>query len=186
MPTDTALAGGDWFRIVEGTCRQCGLTASQIDRYDLAGAVGAECERWVVLLVEHLQTPDLRSRPDATTWSALEYAAHVRDVLAVFADRVELTLAEDGPEFGWWDHEAAAVAERYNDQDPELVALVLLARARRLAALLGSVEPRQWGREGTRRGTERFTVDGLGRFALHETRHHRLDAERSLARASGS
>jgi hypothetical protein len=178
------VADGDWFRIVgEGTCHQCGLTASQVDRGDLAGAVGAECERWVVLLGEHLHTADLRYRPEATTWSALEYAAHVRDVLGVFADRVELALTEDRPEFGRWDHEATAVAERYNDQDPELVALVLLARGRRLASLLGSVEPLQWEREGTRRGTERFTVDGLGRFALHETRHHRLDAERSIARA---
>ncbi len=71
--------------------------------------------------------------------------AHVRDVLALFRDRVVLTLSRDQPEFGWWDHEAAAVDERYNEQDPREVAAALATNAAGLA--------RACLRQGTRHGT---------------------------------
>ena len=61
----------------------------------------------------------VRARPAPDTWSALEYACHTRDVLSVFNRRVLLMVAEDRPELGWWDHEAAADDEAYNAQDPD-------------------------------------------------------------------
>jgi hypothetical protein len=35
-------------------------------------------------------------------------------------------------------------------------------------------------RVATRRGTERFTVEGLGRFVLHEAQHHLADAQAGI------
>ncbi len=102
------------------------------------------------------------------------------DVLALFADRVALALAEEKPEFGWWDHEAAAVDEGYNELDRHLVAAGLRESAERLVSALPRPTERAWQRAGTRRGRERFTVEGLARFALHEVRHHCIDAERAL------
>lgn len=58
-------------------------------------------------------------------WSALEYAAQVRDVLALFRNRVGSAITEEEPDFGWWTHEAAAVDEGYNEQDPPVVAAML-------------------------------------------------------------
>jgi hypothetical protein len=38
-----------------------------------------------------------------------------------------------------------------------------------------------WRRSGTRLEDERFDIALLARFALHEARHHRVDAERSAS-----
>jgi hypothetical protein len=96
-------------------------------------------------------------------------------------ERVARTLVEDGPDYGWWDHEAAAVDEHYNDQDPVAVAGDLAANAEWLAGTLALVEGGEWDRPGTRRGSDPFTVAGLGRFTLHELAHHRADAEGRLS-----
>jgi len=53
----------------------------------------------------------------ALAWSALAYGAHVSDVLALLGRRVVQAKVERGPELGWWDHEAAALDEGYNDQE---------------------------------------------------------------------
>jgi hypothetical protein len=43
------------------------------------------------------------------------------------------------------------------------------------------VPPDGWSRTATRREDETFTVAGLARFALHESRHHRADATGDLS-----
>jgi hypothetical protein len=75
------------------------------------------------------------------------------------------------------DHEAVAVDQRYNEQEPARVAAELRAQADRLASLAGSLTEPDWQREGSRRPHEVFSIEGLMRFALHETRHHRYDSE---------
>jgi hypothetical protein len=172
----------DWFQVVaDQHCDECGLEAAAVPQAQLGAAISEEGDRWAVLLLELHEGDELRRRPRADVWSALEYGAHVRDVLALFADRVALALAEEGPEFGWWDHEAAAVDKGYNEQDRQAVATALTEGAERLVSTLPRPNERAWQRAGTRRGRERFTVEGLARFALHEVRHHRIDAERALA-----
>ncbi len=169
----------DWFQVVaDQECEECVLEARAVAQGALGTAISEEGHRWGALLTEHYEIELLRRRPGADVWSAMEYAAHVRDVLALFRDRVVLALSEHEPEFGWWDHEAAAVDERYNEQDPGEVAAALRTNAAGLVRALPSPGDTAWARAGTRRGRERFTVEGLARFALHEARHHRLDAER--------
>lgn len=171
----------DWYKIVaEEACDECGLVAATVARHALGADLVGEAERWGVLLTGPGDSALLRRRPESGVWSPLEYGAHVRDVMAVFADRVARALAEDEPEFGWWDHEAAAVDEHYNEQRPAAVASELSAAAQRLAAALAPLDDDAWRRAGTRRSRERFTIEGLARFALHEARHHRVDAERTL------
>jgi hypothetical protein len=67
--------------------------------------------------------------------------------------------------------------ERYNEQDPRTVADALSANADRLAALLARLDEAQRARTGERRDGEVFTVEGLGRFALHEAEHHLHDVQ---------
>jgi hypothetical protein len=168
----------DWVQVVaEERCDECGLAPSHLARADLGPALRHEAEAWAALLAG---TGDdhLRAR-SGESWSALEYAAHTRDTLAVFAGRIERVRLEDDPQLGWWDHEAAAVDERYNEQDPGVVAAALVGNARALADLLAAIGGEEWGRTATRRAGERFTIEGMGRFALHEARHHRADAERA-------
>jgi hypothetical protein len=105
--------------------------------------------------------------------------SHVRDVLDIFAERIELALVEDGPEFGWWDHEAAVIDLHDNEQRPSAVADAITANVERLADLISRADDASWLRTATRRSDEHFTVEDLARFALHESVHPRQDAERS-------
>jgi hypothetical protein len=175
----------DWVGIVaEGRCDDCGLSASALRRDAIPEEFRREAVLWSAVL---LVTPDasLRHRPGPERWSALELSAHVRDVLAIFAERIELALVEQDPEFGWWDHEAAVIDERYNQQRPQAIADAIVANAERLAGTISGLDKLSWLRTGTRRCREMFTVEGLARFALHESVHHRQDAERACSRAGG-
>ena len=169
----------DWVGVVlHGTCAECGLEAGRMEGPAVAPHLAAHAHDFAALLAGDPAV--LRGRPSPDVWSALEYACHVRDVLGLFAARVDRVLAEDEPQLGWWDHEAAAVDERYNDQDPAMVAAALRGNASLLADALARVGDR-WDRAGIRRPWERFTVADLARFALHEGWHHLGDARRSCA-----
>jgi hypothetical protein len=166
----------DWVRVVaEEQCDECGMRAAALARDDLGPAIVDTAHVWA----QYLRTAppaELRARSRPEVWTPLEYAAHTRDALGVFADRMTLALVEDEPEFGWWDHDAAAVDERYNEQDPAAVGDALEANAHRLVAVMQTVPDDGWARAGTRRGYERFTVEGIARYALHEATHHLHDA----------
>jgi hypothetical protein len=169
----------DWTRVQTERCDECGLDASAFAMRHLPDALRSVARRWRLFL---LTTPDkaLRRRPRSDHWSALEYAAHTRDVLRVFAARVELALHADDPDFGWWDHEAAVLDEAYNEQDVEAVVASLESNADLFATILAAVPHTGWSRTGRRRGDETFTVAGLARLALHEAHHHLQDAERAV------
>lgn len=172
----------DWTKVQQEPCPQCGYDPSTVLVSDLARAVQADGVAWSEWLTEAVDDPevDLRSRPESGVWSPLEYASHVRDVYALFAARITRMLEEDDPELGWWDHEVAAIEERYNAQEVIDVATALTDNAMELARVLASVPPDGWSRTATRREGETFSVAGLARFALHESSHHRKDATGEL------
>ena len=171
--------GRDWTRTQFEACPDCGADASRLADTELATAVTREAAAWG----RSLATADpagLRFRPDPGVWSALEYGCHTRDLLAVMSARVIRMRTEDNPSLGWWDHEAAVDDDRYNEQDPVLVAEAIAANARGFAAVLDDVAAGDWDRTAERRAGERFTIRGIARFVLHEVIHHRHDAERVL------
>jgi len=170
----------DWLRVVaQQRCDACGLAASTVDKGDLPAQLRLEAVAWDPLL-RGTDVDALRRRPSPEVWSALEYGAHVRDVVAVFTERIGRVLTEPEPTFGWWDHDAAVVTERYNEDRPEDVASAIEANTASLAAMLSGVAATDWSRTGTRRDGEVLTVAAFARFALHEVRHHRHDAEASI------
>jgi DinB family protein len=169
-------------------CPECAFDPSGVSAADLPGSVAALGRRYQAPLTRFLPGEDaslLAARPLPGTWSALAYACHVRDVLSVFDARIARMLAEDAPELGWGDHEAAVEADAYEKQPPAEVAAAIAANAATLSATLAAVPEEGWDRTGTRRDGELFTVLGKGRFALHEGTHHLLDIGRVLRSARG-
>lgn len=179
--TGTSIVGEpDWLTLMTaGHCTLCKLTPSEGNAPGLAGRLRDEAHRWKVVLRD-ADDDMVRIAGSPGAWSALEYGVHVRDVLAVFTERVLRTLAESDPELGWWDHEAAIADGFANESDRDAVGDDLVENANRLADVLAGVSGDQWERGATRQETERFTVELLARYALHEVVHHRVDAERSL------
>ncbi|HEY0259133.1 MAG TPA: DinB family protein [Lacisediminihabitans sp.] len=161
----------DWTWVLERPCPECGFDASGISGTDVPSILRANAAAWPVVL----RRTDVAVRPDETTWSPLEYAAHVRDVFRVFHARLGLMLDQDDPLFPNWDQDETAVAERYNEQDPAVVSAELLESAERLAAAFGSVPDDSWPRPGRRGDGASFTVATLGRYLVHDPIHHLWD-----------
>jgi hypothetical protein len=161
----------DWTWVLDRPCPECGFIAAALGTQDLPGLLDETCRAWA----EVLGRDDVRDRPRPGTWSPLEYAAHVRDVHRVFAERVRLMLAEDGPHFANWDQDETAVTGRYGDQDPAEVGADLRAASGRVAALYASVTAETRQRSGYRSDGSEFTIETLGRYHLHDVVHHLWD-----------
>ena len=166
-------------------CEECGFDDGGLSPDDVVAALRRFPKRYRAPLTRLLPNEDgsvLRRRPDPTTWSALEYAAHVRDAFGAYASRVRRTLDEDRPELTGPGPDELAESNRYNDQDPATVADELAANAELLACTLETVPPDGWDRVGLRHGEER-SVLFTARRAVHEGNHHLLDVGRSLRAA---
>ncbi len=178
-------AAFDHSRVQHQACPGCGHDASAIPTADLAPALTEVGRRWREFIGAVTDYPGgvdaLGARPASEVWSALEYGCHVRDVLSLFARRVELSLLTHRPAHPSWDHEQAANDDYYLAQDPAAVADDLEHAAVELAGLVQPLRSAAWQRPSTSAGVE-FTVAGLVRFAWHEAAHH-LDDARSVVPA---
>ena len=172
----------NWTWVLERPCDECGFDAAAIDPTRMGDLVRDNVARWPALLA-----PDTaRQRPSDNEWSALEYGCHVRDVFALFDERLRLMLAEDGPHFANWDQDVTAVEQRYDLQDPATVADELVAAGTACAVRWDSVGPDDWHRPGVRSDGSSFTVDSFARYFLHDAVHHVVDVERGNARLAVS
>jgi hypothetical protein len=124
----------------------------------------------------------LRRRPNPDTWSALEYACHVRDVLLAQRERLYLALVEDEPSFAPIYRDHRVVLARYNDHDPDDVTRELSIAAQLFAGAFTTLDASQRSRTCIYNYPEPTvrTVDWLALHTLHECRHHLTDARRSL------
>lgn len=105
----------------------------------------------------------------------LEYGCHVRDVLRLTDYRLTLMLTADGPVFPSWNQDAAAISDRYGEQDPVAVAGALHEAAQMVAARLEELPGSAWPRTGTRDDGARFTVESFARYNIHDEVHHLYD-----------
>jgi hypothetical protein len=162
----------DWTWVLRRPCPECGFDASTCPPTEVAGLVRADGRAWRQLLDDGVIGP---GRPDAATWSSLEYACHVRDVYRRFDGRFELMLTEDDPLFPNWDQDATCAEDHYETQDPAAVLDDLEAAAEALAVRLDGVRGADWERPGRRSDGTSFTVATLATYLVHDPIHHRYD-----------
>jgi hypothetical protein len=161
----------DWTWVLERPCAECGFSAASLGYDEIPARVLQNAAAWPAVLARQ----DVAVRHDEDTWSALEYAAHVRDVFRIFDTRLRLMLTEDDPLFANWDQDATAVTERYGEQDPATVAAELTDAGASVAAAFAAVPPVYRGRTGRRSDGARFTVSTLAQYFLHDPEHHLHD-----------
>jgi len=161
----------NWTWVLTRPCPECGFDARGFPREETAQRLRANAASWR----EVLHRPDVGRRPADDVWSPLEYACHVRDVFRIYDERLRLMLTEDAPAYPNWDQDATAVAERYAEQDPEVVDRELRAAAAALAARFEQVSGDDWDRTGTRSDGAEFTVETFARYLLHDPVHHLWD-----------
>ena len=163
----------NWTWVLERRCEDCGFDASTFDAAGTGSALRDLGERWQVVLARG----DIAVRPRPDVWSPLEYACHTRDVFRIFDTRVGLMISEDGPHFANWDQDATAVEDRYDLQDPAVVADELFTAANALADRFDAVRVDEWDRAGFRSDGSAFTVDSLARYLMHDPFHHLWDVD---------
>jgi len=162
----------DWTWTLSRRCDECGLAAGEVDPADVAERAYIAAEEWVQIL---RSSPAVAARPQPDVWSPLEYGAHVRDVIRIFDVRLQLMLTEDGPTFDNWNQDETAIAERYAEQDPEIVAEELETAVETFVARIQGLEPGQFERRARRSDGAEFSVATLLQYFLHDIVHHLWD-----------
>lgn len=170
----------------EYVCPECGLDYATISPPDAKVAIRSYPRRYRSALAAALDDEAdeglIRRRPDATTWSALEYTVHVADLFELFATIVRRMYDETNPTIDFWDVDARAESERYAEADPRSTLDRLEAAAEALATALDRVEGEGWHRTATFPFGERELLQ-MARNAVHEGSHHLRDVERVLEAA---
>lgn len=161
----------NWTWVIEKPCPECSFDAATFEASDVAALIRDNAAEWPAVLAR----ADVRERPTDSTWSPLEYAAHVRDVLRLYRFRLALMLTEDDPLYPNWDQDVTAIEDRYNEQDPATVAAELLEAAEDLALAFEDVSGQQWQRPGRRSDGVSFTVETFAKYFVHDPIHHLWD-----------
>lgn len=167
-------------------CAECGLDYGRLQPPDVKVAVRSFPRRFrqVLAAVRGDDAPEalIRRRPDATTWSALEYTAHVADIFEALTEAIRRTYDEERPTLVLFDSEARPRAAPTYEQDPEVTVDRLRVAAERLATQLERVDPEGWRREATLPSGDWELVD-IAQLAVHEGAHHLRDVEKVLMAA---
>lgn len=165
----------EWTLIQSLPCPQCGQHPAGAAPSSL-GPMAIECaSAWKAFLLGADDTA-LRTHPGPDVWSPIQYAAHSRDMLRVFSDRILLAVAEDDSVVPWFDPGPEAWSA-YDRLGAAAVAADIETQASRFASVLAGLDDGAWSRPARRDGVDRFTVAGLACFAVHEAHHHLLDAD---------
>ena len=167
----------NWTWVLEERCPECGFDAGTLPRDQIGARSRAVTEAFAGFLGED----GVRARPAPEVWSTLEYGCHIRDVFRVMDGRLALMLEHDPAEFENWDQDATALQERYDAQDPAVVAAEVLASGAAVADAFDAVAPDQWARRGLRSNGSEFTVETLGQYLVHDLVHHVWDVDQARA-----
>ncbi|AYF78228.1 DinB family protein [Nocardia yunnanensis] len=178
----------DWTWVLERTCADCGFDPDATAFEAVPGLTRDSAARLAVAL----ERPDARQRPDDSTWSTVEYAAHVRDVCRIFLHRLDIartgaarpgpsiaaydttvTVGDNGiPMFANWDQDATAVAAHYADAETATVAAELADAAETAARAFEVVPLDERDRAALRSNGSAFTIDSMARYFVHDLVHH--------------
>lgn len=164
----------DWTWVLSRPCPECGFDAMSVHHSEVAARIRDDAADWV----RRLAGPGVRTRPQPTVWSALEYGCHVRDVHRIFNHRVRLMLAEDEPQFPNWNQDDTATADDYASQDPATVATELFDAANIVADTYANVPGQAWTRRGLRSNGSAFSIATIAIYHLHDVVHHAHDVGR--------
>lgn len=168
LPADTK----DWTWVLLRPCPECGFDRTAAPGPAVAALLRPAVRSWAGAL---RSGGDVALRTRIDRWSTLEYGCHVRDVLRLGEERLTLMLTVDEPDFANWDQDATAIADRYETQDPLVVAAEIQAAGFPLADHLERVGAGEWTRPAVRSDGAHFTVESFAAYVLHDIVHHLHD-----------
>ena len=164
-------------------CAACGFSFDLTDA-ESVGQLIVERAQSVVLALRSTPAAVVRTRPDAMTWSSLEYGCHLRDVLLVQRERVLLARRTDRPRPEPMGRDERVEHDGYEAQDLEDVARQLEDAAALFANVLARLDPADWERVlvYTYPEVADRSLRWVAVHTLHELVHHGADIDTQLLR----
>ena len=169
----------DWTWVLSTLCEECEFEVRYFLREEISSLIRTSVGAWLSILQGDAAV--LRKRPRPDRWSALEYAAHVRDVFDLYDYRLGMMLAEEDPHYPNWNQDETAVEKDYGSQAPVRVAAELAGAGEKLASRFDRVTGDDWERTGFRSDGAAFTVETFARYFIHDPQHHLHDVRTGLA-----
>jgi DinB superfamily len=160
---------------LEEACERCGFSY-HVDRAEILSWMRSDTDAFLLRFRE-VGADDVRRRPQPDVWSPLEYACHVRDVLRVQRHRVLQAQRDDEPAFAPMRRDERVIEDRYNGQDPAVVASELRAASDALIEVLSQLDDDGWQRTAIYNYPvpQARAVEWIAIHTLHELLHHRVD-----------
>lgn len=159
-------------------CDECGFDATRLTVTDGVAALRSLGRRWRELF-RNVPADRLRARPDPQTWSALEYAAHTRDVIKLVGWGMDQVLKTDGLSLPGVEPDPLGADHGYNALDPEIVLNELEAEANAVAARAEAARPGAWSHRARLEG-ESLSAEWFPKHIVHDATHHLRDVDRGL------
>jgi hypothetical protein len=163
------------------TCEDCGFAWVRVGREEIAPRSAAAAQQIASTITANADTSLVR--PTAERWSALEYAAHVRDVFLTIRDRLVIGLVEIEPGFKPLYRDERVSLGLYASDTATDVAAEVVAAANMLVRLFEAIDPQQLDRVvqyGFPDPVPR-TLLWMGQQAVHESEHHLADINQNNA-----
>lgn len=136
--------------------------------------------RSLTRLINALDDAALRRKPAPDKWSALEVAAHLRDVERLWADRLVKSAFSERPALYLVDVDALARDQQYNTQRPAEVLREFARLREDNLRLLRALPAAQWKRTAVHPKRGELTIADMANvMASHDTSH--LDQARRAA-----
>ena len=157
------------------TCDACGFDAAQYTRHDLLGTLRALAPIWRTT-TEGIDAAILAARPAPAVWSAMEYAAHSRDVTAAMGLLLHVALTQDAPVLDAFPADppepevAASMREAITQLDKNVA---------RLNGRASKLTEAEWHRTVTA-GADTADAAWIVGHAVHDATHHLRDVGRGL------
>lgn len=160
------------------TCDECRFVASDYTRSDLVSTLRVTAPMWRTT-VEGIDDEILRQRPSPEVWSALEYAAHTRDITRVLAIMAGFAIELDEPHLDVEPTSPDGMAA------PEVPASIDIAidqidsAAAQFQDGVAGLDDAGWSRSVSL-ADEKHDVTWIVGHAVHDATHHLKDVGRGL------
>ena len=123
---------------------------------------------------------ELRKRPAAGEWSAVEVLGHMVDKMTVWRGRVLLIAAQDDPAIAGFDQNARVLEMRYQEADAGALTARLAAACEAFAATVEPLAPAALRREGIHSEMGRITARDCVTVPINAARAHLAQLEATL------
>jgi len=156
-------------------CTECGYDYGSVRAADAPGQIRSAANELVTVLSD--ADPAALARAPSETWSVLEYAGHVRDVLVVQRERVLMARSNGGQATRPMARDERVRWGEYADCTAEQLRVELVQAAEWLAHSLDLLTEEDWSRTLVYNYPEpaERSLEWLATHTVHELVHHRQD-----------